>query len=321
MPLKEIGGYFGLELRKGSEYYPDAIKLNSGRNCFKYILLAQKSSKVYVPYYIDKSMFEESLQNLGVEFEFYNIDEKLEIPDNFTVGNSEKIVYVDYYALKKDYISKLIEIYKDKLIIDNTQAFFSKPIAGIDTLYSLGSKFFGVPGGGYLFTKTSLDKEFERDFSYHKMTHILGRIDKTASEFYESFQESKKGRCNQEIKNMSTLTQTILSSIDYQSVKTIRERNFYYLHSYLKDFNELNVDLSSIEGPMVYPLLIKNEGLRQKLIENKIYVPIYWKEVLDMKGASNFEKYLSEYLLPLPIDQRYDISDMKIIVDAIKRKI
>ena len=321
MPLKEIGGYFGLELRKGNEYYPEAIKLNSGRNCFKYILLSQKPAKVYVPYYINKGMMEESLQNLGVKFEFYNIDDKFEIAGNIQVKNGEKILYVNYYALKNDYISKLVNMYKDKLILDYTQSFFCKPVNGIDVLYSLDSKFFGVQGGGYLFTNVLLDKELEQDFSYARMTHVLGRTDKTASEFFESYQESMKGRYNQGIKKMSRLTQAILASIGYESVKIIRERNFYYLHSYLKDLNELKSDFSFIEGPMVYPFLIKNDVLRQKLIDNKIYVAIYWKHVLDMKGASNFDKYLSKYLLPLPIDQRYDISDMKIIVDAIKRKI
>jgi hypothetical protein len=319
--MKEIGGYFGLELSRGKEYYPDAIKLNSARNCFKYILLAQKPSKVYVPYYIDKSMTEESLQNSGVKFEFYNIDEKFEIADSVNVKNEEKILYNNYFALKNEYVLKLVHIYGNKLIIDNTQAFFCKPVSGIDTLYSLGSKFFGAPGGGYLFTNVLLNTKFEQDVSYAGMTHLLGRIDKTAHEFFEHFQESKKRRCNQEIKIMSNLTQAILSSIDYETVKIIRERNFYYLHSYLQDINELQLNLSLIEGPMIYPLLIKKDALRQKLIENKIYVPTYWKEILDMEKASEWEKYLTNYLLPLPIDQRYEISDMKIIIDCIKQNI
>ena len=318
--MKEIGGYFGLELHKGREYYPDAIKLNSGRNCFKYILLAQKPSKIYFPYYIHKSMME-PIQNLDTNFEYYNIDEKFEIANDIHVGKDEKILYNNYFALKNDYILKLVNIYGDKLIVDNTQAFFCKPVPGIDTLYSLGSKFFGMPGGGYLFTKIFLDDRFEQDVSYAGMTHLLGRIDRTAYEFFEHFQESQKRRCNQKIRIMSNLTQAIASSIDYETVKMIRERNFYYLHSYLKDINELSLDISLIEGPMVYPLLIKRDGLRQRLIENKIYVPLYWKEVLDLKGVTEEERYIVNYLLPLSIDQRYEIADMKIIADFIKKDI
>ena len=36
--MKEIGGYFELELTKGIEYHSELLKLNSGRNAFKYIL-------------------------------------------------------------------------------------------------------------------------------------------------------------------------------------------------------------------------------------------------------------------------------------------
>lgn len=320
MPLKEIGGYFGLELQKGAQYYPDAIRLNSGRNCFKYILKAQKPSKVYIPYYVDKSMIE-PLNTMKIDFEFYSINKEFEIAGSIPVKEAEKILYVDYYALKKKYTLELAEKYGDKLIIDNTQAFFSRPIPKIDTLYSIGSKFFGVSDGGYLYTDKLLKDKLGYDFSYNRMVHLCGRIDKSAHEFFGVFQESKKERTEKEIMVMSKLTQAILSSIDYEKAKIIRERNFYYLHSFLKDLNELNADMSAIEGPMVYPFLIKKEGLRQKLIEKMIYVPTYWKEVLDFKSASNDEKYIASYLLPLPIDQRYDTEDMKIIADAIKKEV
>ena len=49
--MKEIGGYFELELHKGGHYHPDALHLNTGRNCFEYILRAKGYKKVYIPYY------------------------------------------------------------------------------------------------------------------------------------------------------------------------------------------------------------------------------------------------------------------------------
>ena len=44
--MKEIGGYFELELASKEEYHTSAIKLNSGRNAFKYILKAQNIKKI-----------------------------------------------------------------------------------------------------------------------------------------------------------------------------------------------------------------------------------------------------------------------------------
>ena len=50
--MKEIGGYFELELSSKEEFHRDALKLNSGRNAFKYILKAQSTRKVHIPVFI-----------------------------------------------------------------------------------------------------------------------------------------------------------------------------------------------------------------------------------------------------------------------------
>jgi hypothetical protein len=269
---------------------------------------------------MDKSMMEDSLREL-VQYEFYNINENFEIDGDIDVKSGEKLVYNNYCSSKDQYIGELAKKYGDKLIVDNTHSFFSKPLVGIDTVYSLGSKYFGVPGGGYLYTKRKFDGDFEQDYSHAKMTHILGRTDKTASEFFEAFQQSKKGRNNQPIRWMSKITRTMLSSIDYENARTVRERNFYYLHGFLGRWNAIKLNFSSLVGPMFYPLLVENEGLRQKLIDNKIYVPTFWPEVLEAKGSNEFERRISTYLLPLPIDQRYDLNDMKRIVELVTMSI
>lgn len=322
MKKKEIGGYFGLELPKTGEFYPDALKLNSGRNCVKYMILAQKASKLYLPYYIDMGMTEESIRKvLGADISFYHINSDLEIEGELNVGEGEKIVYVNYYSLKKDYISKLVKKYGKNLIVDNTQAFYNRPHPNIDTFYSTDSKYFGVQSGGYMYTHTLMQRDFEYDHSYPRMKHLIGRLDEDASSFYEDYKASMKARYNQDIKKMSKLTQSILASIDYEKIRVIRERNFYYLHSVLKDFNELNFDSSNIVGPMAYPFLFKDSSVREKLIQQKIYVPTYWKYILDKEGPSQWERYLVTNLLPLPIDQRWDLEDMNTVADSVLKEV
>ena len=48
--MKEIGGYFELQLRKGEHYHKGALQLNTARNCLEYILRAKKYKKIYIPY-------------------------------------------------------------------------------------------------------------------------------------------------------------------------------------------------------------------------------------------------------------------------------
>jgi len=313
--MKEIGGYFELELARKKEYHRDAIKLNSGRNAFKYILHAQNINKVYIPALICNSVIE-PLIGLEISYEFYNVDEKYEILQEILLEENERLLYPNYYSLKSIYIQKLAKQYGERLIIDNTQSFFEKPIECIDTIYS-PRKYFGVCDGGYLYTKKYLEEDLDRDVSYNNAFHLLGRADISASDFYDKYQESEERVAEKQIRKMSKLTSKILSSIDYESVKRIRERNFHYLHGELCKHNQICIDMST-NLPFMYPLMIDDGELRNKLISNKIYVAKYWTEVLDRKQSSESERELVNKIIPLPIDQRYGLNDMKRIVEIIK---
>lgn len=86
--MEAIGGYFELELRKGEHYHQDALRLNTARNCFEYILLARKYTKVYIPYYTCEVMLQ-PLHKLHIAYEFYHINESLEPVEIIQLGKSE----------------------------------------------------------------------------------------------------------------------------------------------------------------------------------------------------------------------------------------
>jgi hypothetical protein len=70
--------------------------------------------------------------------------------------------------------------------------------------------------------------------------------------------------------------------------------------------------------PMVYPYYRHQKGLREYLIKNKIYVAKYWPNVGERSGKDSLEADLTEFLLPLPIDQRYGEEEMNYIIETIK---
>lgn len=314
--MKELGGYFELELPKGSSYYNELIKLNSGRNALKYILTAKMPTKVYIPSYICDTLVE-PLETLLIKYEFYNIDKNFEIVQNIQLQDNEMIFYVNYFALKSKYIGYLSEKYVEGLIVDNSQAFFEKYLSNVDTIYS-PRKFFGVSDGGYLSTNVFLNKVLEQDESYSTSIHLLGRVDKNASSFYDDYQKSEQRLVNQPIKYMSKLTQAILSSVDCKKVINKRKNNFKYLQKQLSDRNLLSIENNLDFVPFVYPLMIDDDSLKEKLNENKIYVAKYWDEALKRNELSNIEKEFINQILPLPIDQRYTLDDMARIVEVIK---
>jgi len=312
--MKEIGGYFELELRKGREYHLNTIQLNSGRNCLEYILRVRNYKKIYIPYFTCDVILE-PIQKLGISYEFYSIDKQLNPILKTELKIDEVFLYTNYFGIKTAKVTELASTIKN-LIIDNSQAFFSIPMVGVDTFYS-ARKFFGVPDGAYLYTNARLEEEFEVDKSFDRVSHLLKRIDLGASNGYIDFKNNDLDLSGQPIKFMSKLTKSLLCNIDYEFVKERRIDNFNFLHKNLSDENELNFELVIDSVPMVYPFLTKRLDLKQKLINNKIYVATYWPNVPEWCNENQMENFLTNHLIHLPIDQRYNLEDIKFVVDLI----
>ena len=82
-------------------------------------------------------------------------------------------------------------------------------------------------------------------------------------------------------------------------------------------YNKLEIDIESVHGPMIYPFLSQDENLRSYLIENGIFVPHYWPEVLIRVKNETFEHFMSNNMCGLPIDQRYSKVEMDKIVNLV----
>jgi len=312
-----IGGYFELELRDGKEYHPDAIHLNTGSNAFEAVLRERKVAKVFLPYYSCDALLR-PLNQLAIKYEFYSIDENLEpIFDYSSINENEAFLAINYFGLKDKLLKKLGDMVPN-LIVDNAQSFFSPPIHGIDTFYSV-RKFFGVPDGAYLYTITPLDNDLETDISFARVDHLLRRIENGPDDGYSYFKENEAKLRHTQVRKMSNLTNRLLMNIDYEEVARRRRDNFQILHDALASYNQFTPHWDGVQVPMVYPFLSRWSGMREKLIEQKIYIAQYWKNVFEFADASSLEYHLAKDLLPLPIDQRYKSNDMKTIIDQITR--
>lgn len=313
--MEAIGGYFSLELPLYEEYHKNAIRLNTGRNCLEYILRARKYSKVYIPYYTCEVVLE-PFKKLNISYEFYHINLDFEIVDDIKLAGNEALLYTNYFGLKQRYAEKLASLYGKNLIVDNTQAFFAPPIKDIDTFYTC-RKFFGVPDGAYLYCDKELDEDIEQDYSYDRVTHLVKRIDLSAEEGFKDFRRVDDGLDNKPIYKMSQLTRRMMQGIDCEAAAQRRRANYQMLQDTLCKDNNIELHMEDDAVPMVYPYLALAEGLRENLIENKIYVARYWPNVLEWTSPNDMECLLAYQMLPLPIDQRYGEEDMKIIIKNI----
>lgn len=307
-----IGGYFELELRGGQHYHSAALRLNSARSCLEYILRARRYRKVYIPYFTCEIVLQ-PFQLLGIDTVFYSVDEQLEPSIMPQLNAGEAFLYTNYFGLKQDCVERLAKVYGSRLIVDNAQAFYAPALAGIDTYYS-PRKFLGVPDGGYLYTTERLDEELEQSVSYDRMSHLLKRIELGAEAGYGDFKENDEALGKQPMLRMSKLTERLLVSIDYEHIAEIRRRNFLLLDSELKKSNLLHLSLGEESVPLVYPYLSKEHSLKQKLIDNKIFVATYWPNVLEWCGDGEWEHTLAESGCYLPIDQRCVEIDLENII-------
>ena len=311
-----IGGYFELELSQRKHYHDGALRLNTARNCFEYILLARNYKKVYIPFYTCEVMLQ-PLHKHNIAYQFYSIDKNLEPVSIVKLKKEEAFLYTNYFGIKQMMVEYLANFYGNQLIVDNAQAFFSPRLEGMDTFYS-PRKFFGVPDGAYLYTDVHLDYNLPQDTSMTRMAHLLKRIDVSAEDGYEDFKNEDSMLDNMPILRMSKLSESILASIEYDAIKLRRRDNFIYLHSRLGDSNLLRVSVDDGMVPMVYPYLQLSTSLRQKLQEHRIYVARYWPNVEKWCNEHDLEvKYMNQ-ILPLPIDQRYGQNEMDRIVKLIR---
>jgi hypothetical protein len=314
-----IGGYFELECGvPGMEYHDRAEKLNTGRNCLEYIMRARLPKKIYVPYYTCDVVMDVLGQH-PVEVIQYHIDEALEPKAQFDLHDGDRFLYINYFGLKSITVASLAAVYGDKLIVDNSQAFFSRPIMGIDTFYS-ARKFFGVADGSYLYTNRTIDVELERGVSYPYMMHLLKRIDVSAEAGFETFTENEDHLKHEKLKRMSRLTEHILKTIDYMRVMKKRIGNYILLDTLLAETNEFHLHLTEDEVPMVYPYLCSEIPDRRRMSQMRIYTAQYWKGVLESKDVNNFERNVAERTLFCPIDQRYDEAQIRYIAREVRTR-
>lgn len=201
----------------------------------------------------------------------------------------------------------------DRIIVDNAQSYFQMPVEGVDTIYTC-RKYFGVSDGAFLYTDTKLQRNLPQDESYDRMHFLMGRYERSTSEFYNEYVENNSLFAKESIKKMSRLTNNLLHGINYERVARIREDNFNYLNAKLGNLNQLK--LKSIYGAFMYPLLIQNGAAVRKILQKeKIYIPTLWPNVLEDCIPNSLEYQFAANILLIPVDQRYGIRDMKRLVE------
>lgn len=314
---KTFGGFIGQEAiseEANGEHHNTTLVFNTARACLRYTILCRHIKKVYLPYYICDSVVD-AMSDENTEYFFYGINDSLEIDTQIPeLASHEVLLYVNYFGLKDHYIAELQNIHGKNLLIDNSQAFFQKSYQ-YSWSFNSARKFFGVTDGAYLYAP-DYDNSTEQTWpmAQYDNTYLTQRTYGSQKMAYQGFVEHERHLSTQ-IKSISHHSHNTLKNTDYKKCALTRRQNFLYLHKNLSPFNQLKIEsLSDKSVPLYYPFLCE-VGIRNRLIEQGLFIPCLWQEVKH-RSTTQFawEKYLSSNLLALPIDQRYNIDDMKTIL-------
>ncbi len=294
------------------------LQFNSGRSAIYAAVVASGARRVWLPRYTCPTI-SEFLTMRGVRVSEYSIDRNF-LPMLESWDDGDVVVWTNYYGcMPGKTIQTVKERFGEKLIIDECQAGTIPAIHGVYNVYSL-RKEFGVPDGSLL-VSTLLDR---LDLTFYKNipetcgddTFLKIASEQGSNAAYSAYLKNEE-LFKENFGKMSKQTASLVEQIDFPTIVKRRKENFDVLHKELGKLNELDVDFDG-RYAFMYPFYIQNDNLRSGLLKKNVFCPTWWKRVIVSVETTEFEKRLSRYLIPLPIDQRYDAEDMFYLANLVK---
>ena len=91
------------------------------------------------------------------------------------------------------------------------------------------------------------------------------------------------------------------------------------MHQFFSDRNKINPLKYYQEDciPMIYPLVVEKDELLQKLLDIKHFQGHWWGYLIHERPENSIEYWLSRYMIPITIDQRYGKDELDIIYKTV----
>ena len=318
----EIGSFIELQLPKGREWYKgntDIARLNTGRMGIWHAFRVTGCKRIWIPIYQCDSI-RKTFEYKGVQMCFYHQDKSFN-PTDIKASDEDAVLLVNYYGIMSSHrMTELAKVYKHP-IIDCAQAFFCKPIENALSVYSC-RKFVGAPDGAYVVGKNAHKyvEEYPQCYSSDTAAFLLKRVEYGCEgKGYEARSLNEHRIDAEDCMKMSKLTRTLMDAEDYANNRQKRIANFVYAHELLGCINKIDPTryLDDETIPMVYPLVVEDDELLSRLQAAKHFQGHWWSYICEEQPADNFEHWLSRYMLPITIDQRYGKNELEFIAQIV----
>lgn len=352
--MKEYGSYFNFDYKNNLYINSQScglpkrglksVYLRSGRECIRYCLqqLNNKVENALLPDYVCKSVvlpFEEA----GLKIIYYNIDDKMtsQVRDE---DLKEKTVYlfINYFGYKNYISNNILQIKKTLrnfyIIKDSTHDYFD--IQNDYFMYKIVDfeicslrKWVAIPDGGVVniindtFITNNVVIDLDESWAKTrieamklKTEYIMNQENNLKINYLNIFSNlNTQLLLDKRIVGISEYSYQYISSYDFMSMYRQRKINISILHDELKDvINEMPFDEAVCS--LYYPIIVNERDIIQETLANYgIYCPVIWPLPSSTLEFPSIARFLSNNILAIPCDQRYDINDMKYIAKTIKK--
>lgn len=337
--MREIGSEFWLEREPVAVSDRDGCYVLSGRTAIDLIIQDIAKTRVvrsvYMPAWGCDSMIA-PFAHRNIQVDFYDVcfDGQLQCHTD-SLYHTDIFYTTNYFGYENAFDVEVVKQFKAKgavILYDRTHSFLMEedpylPLAD----YSFASirKWMGVIGGAevkgvgehplkvcpYLTCKEEamrMKRAFIKgDASVEKQTflNLYSEFGHQLAEDYQNYE-------------MDAFSYALYKTEDFSAMRRKRRKNAQYLHDHLKGVRFVG-DLTDNAVPLFVPALFdtieQRNAIRKKLIEAQIYCPIHWPKPTQI--PSNFEaNKIYDTELSLICDQRYNVDDMRRVVEVINDK-
>jgi len=297
--------------------------------------ISSSDAVILLPAYCCESMVL-PFETRGWIVKFYPLNNDFSVNEKELIGLCEKhkvkaVLLMNFFGISPvSSIASTIKEYSDEIIIieDFTHTLFSDDNLSdknIDFKISSIRKWLGIPDGAVLLTNSnyslSIRRNDEKFLSLRKKGMALKfkynlEKDTDLKERYLQILRDAEACLNDysACYAISNVSINVLSSLDIEEIRQCRFTNFNHLLSLIINVPGVDLILKTAPHsvPFSLPILVRNRDLIQrKFAERGLYAPVLWPLNTQCRNTCSFSSEISDTILSLPVDQRYDYEDIE----------
>lgn len=335
---------FKLPFMETGEWF--SYNFNTGRSAIESLLRRlniekEQSIDLWLPAYCCSSIYE-AAERAGVNIYFYPIEADMTLSAKNIKGLALKQNAVFYciqffgIPLSPDVIQIFQQWQKDgKIIIEDItlSALSSRSFRFGFGDYIIASlrKWVAIPDGAILVAKKQMP-DFDKisaanDYSLYYFAAQLMKtcyLKNKSLDKQEFLGFSKIAMdslfSDYNVRDMSLISQRLLSNIDVERVVDIRKKNYCFLYEALQNISGVKTFVDPTDDLLPLGMVIactRRDELFRYMISHDIYCNIHWRQ---NQATEQFKAtaWLAEHCITIPCDQRYNEEHMQYIVDVLK---